>query len=372
MTDLAPAPLSPGWIQEARERARAFFDAHPAAALLASHDDADGLSSAAILARALGRAGRDPEIRLVGRGENAWDERFAAEMARRAPKALIVADLGVAGRAPAPGVPTLVVDHHVPTGTPPDAEVISGYGLEPTPSTSLLAFWVAQGLLGEAEAEDLLWLAAIGLIGDYGERAPFEELARAKARHTAKRLREAATLVNAPRRAAKGDASPALALLMAAEDPADLLSGRHEGLAACQAAREEVGAALAEARRAAPRFGAKGSPGEGVAIVRVESPCQVHPLVAQSWVGRLKGRPVFAANFGFQPGMVHFSGRVGKGGDLIALLALHRPPGADPARYGNGHRQAAGGALPPEAWDAFVESLGFGPEMRASGAPLTA
>lgn len=367
MTD---APLSPDRIEDVRARAGAFLRAHPTA-LLASHDDADGLSSAALLARALGQGGRRPEIRLVGRGENAWDDRFAAEIAGRAPDALVVADLGVAGRAPAPGAPTLVIDHHVPTGTPPGAEVVSGYGLEPTPSTSLLAFWAAEGLLGEEAAEDLLWLAAVGLVGDYGERAPFEELARAKKRHTAKRLREAASLVNAPRRAAKGDAAPALALLLKADDPADLLSGRHAEAAACQAAREEVQAALAEARRAAPRFGAKGSPGEGVAIVRVDSPCQVHPLVAQSWVGRLKGRPVFAANFGFQPGVVHFSGRVGKGGDLIALLARHRPPGADPARYGNGHRRAAGGALPPEAWDAFVESLGFGPEMRASGPPIT-
>ena len=370
MPEAAPTPLTPDWTQGVRARARAFFDAHPAAPLVASHDDADGLSSAALLARALGRAGRAPEIRLVGRGENAWDDRFAAEMAARAPAALVVADLGLAGRAPGPGAPTLVVDHHVPTGIPPGACVISGYGLEPTPSTSLLTFWAAEGLLGEAE--DLLWLAAIGLIGDYGERAPFEELARAKTRHTAKRLREAATLVNAPRRAAKGDAAPALALLLKADDPADLLSGRHPEAAACQAAREEVQAALAEARRAAPRFGAKGSPGEGVAIVRVHSPCQVHPLVAQAWVGRLKGRPVFAANFGFQPGMVHFSGRVGKGGDLVALLARHRPPGADSARYGNGHRRAAGGALPPEAWDAFVESLGFGPEMRAGAPPITA
>ena len=107
-------------------------------------------------------------------------------------------------------------------------------------------------------------------------------------------------------------------------------------------------------------------------MIRLDSPCQVHPLVAQSWTGRLRGKDgegviVFGANFGFQPGAVAFSGRAGGEADIIDLLARHRPPGADAARYGNGHRRAAGGTLPFAAWNALMDDLGFGPELRAPG-----
>ena len=136
----------------------------------------------------------------------------------------------------------------------------------------------------------------------------------------------------------------------------------------CQEAREEVKAAVAEARRQPPRFGTRY--GSGVAIVRTDSPCQVHPLVAQSWVGRLKGGGggsvvVFAANAAFHEGQVSFSGRAGGEADIIDLLARHRPEGADPTRYGNGHRRASGGTLPVEAWNSFAADLGFGPEVMA-------
>jgi single-stranded-DNA-specific exonuclease len=41
--------------------------------LVLSHDDADGLSAAALLLRGLGRAGRKVVPRLVGRFESAWN-----------------------------------------------------------------------------------------------------------------------------------------------------------------------------------------------------------------------------------------------------------------------------------------------------------
>jgi single-stranded-DNA-specific exonuclease len=277
----------------------------------------------------------------------------------------VLADLGL--RATAEGGPLparlAVVDHHVPRGAPEGATLIHGHGLEPTPTSSLLAWWCAQGLLGEEEADALLWLAAVGLIGDLGDRAPFEELGAAKARHGAGRLRELATLVNAPRRAGTADARPALDLLLRAEDPRDALEGGHPEREACQAAREEVNAALARGRRQPPRFG--GTYGGEVAIVRVDSPCQIHPLVAQSWVRRLRGQIVFAANFGFLPGHVSFAGRGREGADILDFLARHRPEGADPVLYGNGHARASGGTLPHDAWNALMADLGFGPELRA-------
>ncbi|WP_299820230.1 hypothetical protein [uncultured Jannaschia sp.] len=352
------------WAGDARARFAAFADG--ATPLIASHDDADGLSSAALLARAWdAHRGARPEIRLVGRGENAWDDAFAAELAERDPPALVVADLGLAGRRPAPGAPMAVIDHHVPTGVPDDATVISGYGLAPTPSTSLLA-WHAAGALGDVAALD--WLAAVGLVGDYGDTADFPLIAAAKKRHGAGLLRETVSLVNAPRRSASGDADAALALLLKARDPKDAVRGGHSETTACDAAREEVKAATAEGRRQPPRFGRRY--GRAVAVIRLHSPCQIHPLVAQSWTGRLKAKDapgviVFAANFGFREGMVAFAGRASGEADIVDVLARHRPDGADPTRYGNGHRRAAGGTLPHAQWNALMEDLGFGPELRA-------
>ncbi|UWQ21760.1 hypothetical protein [Jannaschia sp. W003] len=357
MTD-ASRPLDDEWIDAARARFRAFADGLDGPPLILSHDDADGLSSGALLARAFARRGAMPDVRLVGRGRNAWSDATAAEVAEAKAPGLVVSDLGMRGRVLHSRM--AVVDHHVPTGTPEGACVVHGYGLDPTPSSSLLAWWCAQGL---GEADDLLWLAAVGLIGDLGDKAPFDAIPLAKKRFGAGKLRELTTLVNAPRRSASGDGTPALRLLLAADDPADALSGRHEGLEACQAAREEVKAALAEARRQPPRFGSRY--GGTVAMVRIDSPCQVHPVVAQSWVGRLKADFVLAANFGYLPGQVAMSGRARGDADLVAFLRRHRPEGADPLLYGNGHRRAAGGTLGPEAWNALVEDLGFGPEMRA-------
>jgi single-stranded-DNA-specific exonuclease len=341
--------LPPDWIaarQHAFRDAVARFEGPP---LVLCHDDADGLSSGAILIRALARAGRAPAWRLVGRGENAWSAEIAAELAGREAGGVLLADLGLGARPPRPDRPTIVVDHHVPTGNGGGATVVSGHGLDPTPTSSLLA-WHCAAALGEAE--DLLWLAAIGLVGDLGDKAPFAELAEAKRRCGATALREAVSLLNAPRRAAAGDARPALALLLKAEGPKDILSGAHPELAALQAAREEVKRELEAGRRAPPQIRGE------VALIRLHSPCQIHPLVAQSWTGRLKGKVVIAANTGFRPGFVHFAARGGEGRDLIAFLAGHRPEGADHA-YGQGHARATGGALRAEAWGEFLSRIGF-------------
>jgi single-stranded-DNA-specific exonuclease len=347
----------PQTVQEFAHLARSRFAEALAAAspdrpaLIAGHFDADGLSSAALLARAFERAGRPVATRIIGRGESAWEGEASDELARADAGMLVVADLGARPDVIRDDVPVVVIDHHVatPGAAPETTTLISGYGVDPTPSTSLIAWWCA-GALGDAD--DLLWLAAVGIIGDLGERAPFDELADAKKRYTASALKAAVALVNAPRRASGGDASPALAALMAADGPKAIVRGDVPGAAEMATARAEVAAEVAAARKLAPRFAGD------VALIRMHSPCQIHPLIAQSWRGRLKDKIVIAANSGYRPGWVHFAVRSGKGENLIAFLAQHRPPGAG-MQYGQGHEQATGGALQPDDWAAFLTSLGF-------------
>ena len=105
-------------------------------------------------------------------------------------------------------------------------------------------------------------------------------------------------------------------------------------------------------------YAAKVEVADEVALIRFHSPCQIHPLIAQQWRGRLKDKIVLAANTGYRPGWVHFAARSATGRDLIDFLAAHRPPGAD-AHYGSGHAQATGGALRLPDWNRFVTDLGF-------------
>lgn len=320
--------------------------------LVAAHHDADGLSSAALLVRALARIGHSAEVRIVGRGENPWLEPVRSELAAAKAGGLILADLGARPVAVRSDVPVVLVDHHVrvdgvlPVGT----TIISGYGVDPTPSTSLISWWCAQAI---APIDDLLWLAAVGAVGDLGDKAPFDELREARARYGVTAIKETVALVNAPRRASHGNAGPALRALLTANNPKEIASGAAEGTAEMIAARAEVKHELEKARKVAPVFAGD------VALLRLHSACQIHPLIAQSWKGRLRDKIVIAANSGYRPGWIHFSVRSATDRNLVDFLADHAPAGAD-AQYGQGHEQATGGALPLEAWREFLSKLGFG------------
>ncbi|WP_435168416.1 DHH family phosphoesterase [Falsirhodobacter sp. 1013] len=313
--------------------------------LILGHFDADGLSAVAILARTMDRLDRPSDIRITGKGENPWSPALRAELEARRPGGLIVTDLGVREGDILPGTPTVLIDHHVPTGTPGDATVISGNGWVPEPTSSLLAYWCA------GAPEDLSWLAAMGLIGDMAAEE-FPELAEAQKHFGKTALRDAVSLVNAPRRTASADAGPALALLLKCASPKELLRGDHPETAVLRAAKAEVAAEMEVAKRVPPKV--RGD----VAMIRFASPCQVHPLVAQSWRGRLKDKIVLAVNTGYRPGWIHFAARTANGTDLIRFLADHRPPGAG-EEYGSGHIQATGGALRPADWNDFATRIGF-------------
>ena len=338
--------------------------------------DGDGLPAGALLARALAAAGYGRvTVEARGRGEGAWEEAVQARLAGMGLQALIVADLGVRGECVLAGVPTLLIDHHRPTGVTAGATVISAYremgpgedakGIE---TTGLLAYQCAQALVPERAAE-WLWLAGISLLSDLGDKAPFPELAEAKKLFGGGALRDATSLLNAPRRSGSGDASGAMALLMLAESPKDLLKSDDAEIVRLRdgllAAKAEVGEALALARKLPPRFSSavREELGADLVAIRMSTPCQVHPLVAQQWRARFAKSVIFGVNTGFRAGWVHFSGRAPSGVNLITFLANHRPEGAT-MQYGNGHDQAAGGALPNALWNGFAREIGFGEDMQ--------
>ena len=76
---------------------------------------------------------------IVGKGESPWDGDMAPRLGVIDPGGLIVADPGTRPEPVLSGCPTVVIDHHVPTGEPQHVMTISGNGLTPEPTTSLLA-----------------------------------------------------------------------------------------------------------------------------------------------------------------------------------------------------------------------------------------
>jgi single-stranded-DNA-specific exonuclease len=319
------------------------------------HSDGDGLAAGAILAKALERAGHAVAVEVTGKGGGAWSPGTADAVARHRPQALVVADLGCRPVPVLPGVPTVFIDHHRPDGVPPGDVLVTGYGLDPTPTSGLLAWECGKHV---ADVSDLDWIAAISLLSDIGDAAPFELMRTVRERHRITHLRDATALLNAPRRSATGDARPALELLLKAGGPKDVTAGPFPEVELLKRAKAEVAAAFAEAKKVGPKVVGD------VALVRVHSPCQVHPMVAQIWRTRLAKNIVLVANSGYLPGRVNFAMRTATDRNLLDFLAEHRPDGAG-EDYGKGHDRATGGSLPFAVWDRFIASLGFGPEAFA-------
>ncbi len=127
------------------------------------------------------------------------------------------------------------------------------------------------------------------------------------------------------------------------------------------AARQEVNAAFAECKKAVPQFSAM------AALVRVNSPCQVHPLLAQMWRRQLPSHLVICANTGLRPGEVHACIR---GPDDVCVADFFRERGLPAAADALRRYSDPEGALVisfPE-WRKMASRLGF--EEAAAGSYL--
>ena len=307
------------------------------------HDsDADGVTAGVVLQRTLERLAFTDVVRVIpNRERDAWTAANRALVAAQSPRALFVLDLGVRGEPIVDGVPTCFIDHHRPADTPPDAVVISAYTWDPIPNTSLIVYDLCATL---ADVTDLDWIAAIGVLSDLGERAPYQLLADVKKRYTMKDLKEATALINAARRASEYQPELAARALLDHASPRELVTA--ESIAPLRAAREEVQREMAVAKMAAPKFSGN------VALIRVRSRCQVHPLIAQIWRSRLPKYIVIVANDGYLPGRVNFSMRSAVGVSLIDFLRANELDA-------RGHDQATGGSVSQEEFARLLVRLGF-------------
>ncbi len=334
--------------EEGRGRFGGFLGALPEGRVAVLADgDVDGLGAACVVWDALGD--REKVFLTPPKGRNAFGDETAGMVAELGAAGLFVLDLGVSLRVIAPGVPTLLLDHHHLRGTPEGATVISGYGMEPVPTSSLLA-WRVAGTGANA------WKAKIGNVGDLGPEDA--ELDAAQPKGTKKAFDGAKSLLNAAKRSSDPDRAvpAAFRIFQGVGSAQEVLDAEGPDAEVLRHFAEEVKGELAEARRAGPRF----SKTEPLALVRFSSPARVHPLLAQSWKGRLPKYAVMAANDGYLPGRVNFSMRSSGNVDLLEILARHGAAlGIQEAEYGHGHHAATGGSLPTEVFERLVAAMGF-------------
>jgi single-stranded-DNA-specific exonuclease len=325
---------------------------------VALHDsDADGVTAGVVWQRSFERAGFAQAHRVTpDRERNAWTKANKDRVRACAPESLFVLDLGSQAQPIMDHVPTCFIDHHRPEGVLPDATLISAYTWEPIPNTSLLVWKLCASI---SDTSDLDWIAAIGTLSDLGDNAPFDMLAAAKRKYKAKYLKEATVLINAARRGSTYDPETAARALLQHTDPRSLVNSNADEVQQLRLAREEVNAAMSEAKKAAPVFAGS------VALVRMNSPCQIHPLIAQIWRSRLPRYIVIAANEGYLPNRVNFSARSAANVSVLDFLRdIELSEGE--GYHGHGHDQASGGSLPVERWNELLEKLGFGSKVFAN------
>ena len=253
---------------EARAAAAAFLEpfAPTDRLIVFCHFDADGLAAGARLGFT------DVSVVPSERGKSAFSESARDRLRALEPAGLIVTDLGVNKVGVLYEAPTLYVDHQ-PNGTPENTTIVSGYTWRPIPCSVPLAYELLTSL---TPMEDLVWLAAVGTLSNLGDRAPWSRLAETKKRYTAKWLKEAVALVNAARRASTFDIRTPLELFLHADSPKALATDEAGG-EKLRAYRAQVNAAPKEARKAAPLF----SQHQPFALLKLDSPAQIHPLTAQ-------------------------------------------------------------------------------------------
>jgi hypothetical protein len=196
--------------------------------------------------------------------------------------------------------------------------------------------------------------------------------------HTKKSINDAVSLLNAPRRTTKYDVITAWTALLNSKDPKDLLENKR-----LQNARAEINMEVELNTHTPPKF----SKDSKIAVLRIDSAAQVHPVIATRWAGHLQSKSleiVMVANSGYLPGMINFSCRIARcarGRDPPVNIIESLKAAADLSdtqlserlgeSFARGHKEASGGIVPAEAFEELMGLLKVGekPDPPEGGTP---
>jgi hypothetical protein len=357
--------------------------------LIVPDKDADGLSSGAILRHTLILLGLREDlidVHLLSKGNTVHSPSERALMEAYNPAYVFVLDQGSRQSPPLisdPEVCSLVIDHHhaTPTDFPERSSHVTACDSPPVATSSLLTYLLCLPLHPSVHSLTS-WLAIVGTHGDLGTTLkwlpPFPDMAEPFKTYKKKTLNDVVSFVNAPRRTATYDVRSAWDALATTSEPASVLSNPR-----LIAARQEVNAEVERCTHAAPKFSADGK----VAVFRIHSEAQVHPVIATRWAGHLKSNAleiVLVANEGYLPEKVNFSCRVArcaKGREvevniIESLRAYASLPDQDSGADGKaakplllervgedfarGHVQASGGIVNAEDFEELMRLMQVG------------
>ena len=357
--------------------------------LIVPDKDADGLSSGAILRHTLILLGLREDlidVHVLSKGTNVHSPSERALMEAYHPAYVFVLDQGSRQSPPLvsdPNVCSLVIDHHHATSTDfPERSTHVTACMSPPVATSALLTYLLCLPLHPSVHSLTAWLAIVGTHGDLGTSLkwlpPFPDMAEPLKRYKKKVLSDVVSRVNAPRRTATYDVRSAWDALATASEPAEVLTNPR-----LIAAREEVNAEVERCTHAAPKFSADGK----VAVFRIRSEAQVHPVIATRWAGHLKSNAleiVMVANEGYLPDKVNFSCRVARCAkgreeevDIIQSLRAYaslpdKESGTDGEdakplllerigdNFARGHVQASGGIVDPNEFEELMRLMQVG------------
>ncbi|KAK6206358.1 hypothetical protein LQW54_007812 [Pestalotiopsis sp. IQ-011] len=346
--------------------------------LIVPDKDADGLTSGTILQKTLVLLGLDPDLisaHLLQKGSNIHDEAERTAMASHKAEYVFVLDQGSRKSGPVIDTPhkALVLDHHyaLEDDFPEGAQHVTACNSPPVATSSLLTYHICSTLHdGVREACD--WLCVMGTHGDLGNtlkwEPPFPDMKSTFKAYTKKALNDAVSLINAPRRTATYDVPGAWKALTSASSPAELLKNK-----TLLAARAEVNAEVERCTHTAPKF----SKDARIAVFRINSAAQIHPVIATRWAGHLQSpklEVILVANEGYLPGMVNFSCRIPRSArardppvNIIEVLKDIADKAQDStlrARLGEsfarGHKEASGGIVPKAEFEELMDTLEIG------------
>lgn len=277
----------------------------------------------------------------------------------------------------------LILDHHYALDDefPEGSRHVTACHSPPVATSSLLTYTICRDLHEDVE-KHCDWLCIMGTHGDLGNtlkwEPPFPDMKDSFKRYTKKAINEAVSLINAPRRTATYNVPAAWAALTAAESPSGLLKNRE-----LLAARAEVNAEVERCTHTAPKFSADAT----IAVFRISSPAQIHPVIATRWAGHLQSAKlevVLVANEGYLPGMVNFSCRIPRSArardppvniiEVLKRISAQAPDATLRSRLGEsfarGHKEASGGIVPVNEFEELMEVMQVGKKTEgASAAP---
>eukprot|EP01117_Protostelium_nocturnum_P014776 TRINITY_DN5657_c0_g1_i1.p1 TRINITY_DN5657_c0_g1~~TRINITY_DN5657_c0_g1_i1.p1 ORF type:complete len:500 (-),score=187.92 TRINITY_DN5657_c0_g1_i1:301-1800(-) len=353
--------------------------------LIVPDKDADGLSSGVIVYRTLlilGLPEENIKIHFVSKGSSVHTDEEKERMEAYGCTRLFVLDQGSRGGReivdPQDGkVQTLIIDHHHSRGEHPDfSTIVSAQFSYPIATSSLLTFEVVRDLHPKI-VDECDWLAAVGVFGDLSSSVKFEppwpDFSATFKKYTKSKINKVVSLVNAPRRTPQFNPEIAWKALLRAKSPSEVLeSGDSEEL---RKAREMINGEVSRWSKTPPVFNDTGT----IALIRINSPCQIHPVVATRWSNSIKSSKLImlmCSNSGYLKDSdgskkVNFSCRIPK----VLKESENRPNLQDILMeysskiegfreknpdFARGHREATGGILSEEDFESLMMAMRIG------------